>query len=78
MLHSPAGGQTVFEVAIYNKVVRALVKENQSHWHFDDQWADLQIRDVTARDEAEARKLVGEQYPADEGFVIDKLYPTSL
>ena len=57
MLHLPNAGQQVFEVSIYNRNVRTLVKENQSPHSIDDQWADIQVRDVIARDETEARRL---------------------
>lgn len=74
MLHQPPNGQKVFEVSIYNKEVRAMVKENRSHCFFDDQWADLQIRDIYANDEVEARVLIGERFPPDDGFVIERVY----
>ena len=78
MLHLPNVGQQVFEVSIYNKEVRSLVKENQSNHFFDDQWADLQIRDVVANDEVEARKLFTERFPPDDGFVIGEVALTDL
>ncbi|MBL6959132.1 MAG: hypothetical protein ISR52_09125 [Rhodospirillales bacterium] len=78
MLHLPSNGQKVFEVAIYNKVVRALVKENQSHTFFEDHWADVQLQDVHAKDEDEARDLVAERFPPADGFVIDHLNPTNF
>ena len=46
MIHQPNFGNTVYEVAIYNKDVRALVKENQSHSFYEDHWADEQHQDV--------------------------------
>ena len=48
MLQLPTNGQHIFEVSIYNKDVRTLVKENQSHKTYDDQWADNRIHDVVA------------------------------
>lgn len=78
MLHLPNAGQQVFEVSIYNREVRSLVKENQSHHYFDDQWADLQILDVVAHDAAEARKLFTERFPPDDGFVIGDVILTEL
>ena len=48
MLHLPDNGRHIYEVSIYNKEVRALVKENQSHSYFDDFWADIRIQDVIA------------------------------
>ena len=65
-------GQT-YLVAIYNKAVRALVKENQSHFFFDDQWADIHTQDVAAISEAEARSKMAARYPPEEGFVIESI-----
>jgi hypothetical protein len=71
MLYLPNTGFKVFEVAIYNKEVRSLVKQNQRHCYFDDHWADVQLRDVVARDEAEARALIAERFPPEDGFVVE-------
>ena len=73
MLRVPNDGYTAFDVAIYNKDVRALVKENRHHLFFDDQWADVHVQDVAARDEQEARSLIAERFPPEDGFVIDGL-----
>jgi len=77
MLQLPNAGQQVFEVSIYNKEVRFLVKENQSHIFYDDQWADVQVHDVAARDEKHARQLIAERYPPDDGFVIEAVTLTT-
>lgn len=74
LLTTPTNGHRVFEVAIYNKEVRALVKENQSHCFFDDYWADVQLRDVVAKTEEEARELIAVRFPPDDGFVIKDVY----
>ena len=74
MLHLPAKGKKVYEAVIYNKVVRALVKNNESHAFFNDQWADARTCDLAARDKGEARKIVKRQYPPEDGFVIQDLY----
>jgi hypothetical protein len=71
MLHYPVTGGKVFEVSIYNKDVRALVKENQSHGYFDDHWADLHVHNVVASDEIEARALIAERFPPTDGFVVE-------
>ena len=70
MMEMAINGQHVFEVSIYNKEVRAMVKENQHHHFFDDQWADIHIRNVTARDEGEAVSIITKRFPAEDGFVI--------
>jgi len=74
MIHQPNEGQQLFEVSIYNKEVRAMVKENRSHYFFDDQWADSQVRDIVAHNEKEARTLIAERFPPDDGFVIESVY----
>ena len=61
----------VYLVKFYNKVVRALVKENQSHSFFEDHWADLHTQDVVAADEAEARTKIAKRFPPEDGFVIE-------
>ena len=78
MLHRPLDGEYVYEISIYNKDVRSLVKENQSHNVFDDHWADTQLHDVVAIDETEARRMVIERYPPDDGFVIEAVSQTSV
>ncbi|MBT3306632.1 MAG: hypothetical protein HN377_09125 [Alphaproteobacteria bacterium] len=78
MLQLPTNGQRVFECSIYNKAVRSLVKENQSHEIFDDKWADDLIHDVVAVDEDDARRLISERYSPDDGFVINAVVQTDL
>ncbi|MDA0305390.1 MAG: hypothetical protein O3B76_03785 [Proteobacteria bacterium] len=78
MLQVPTAGTQIFEVTIYNKEVRSLVKENQSHLFYDDQWADVRVHDVLAEDEDQARALIAERFPPDDGFVIDTIIPTSM
>ncbi|MEO5335551.1 MAG: hypothetical protein H7841_01470 [Magnetospirillum sp. WYHS-4] len=70
MLSTPNEDTAVFEVAVYNREVRALVKENRSHNLFGDNWADLHVQGIAARNEAEARALVLQRYRPEEGFVI--------
>ena len=77
MLQQPKNGHQLFEVAIYNKEVRSLVKENQSHNFFDDHWADTQLHDVIARNEGEARELIAERFPPGDGFVIQDVHTTT-
>ena len=77
MRHPTKDGDKVFEVAIYNKDVRSLVKDNQSHTFFDDNWADAQVHDVVARDEDTAREMIAERFPPDDGFVIQWMDQTN-
>ncbi|MGH6660911.1 MAG: hypothetical protein ACREB6_05185 [Rhodospirillales bacterium] len=77
MLPRSTTNHRVFEVSIYNEEVRSQVRDNQSHLYFDDQWADVRVRDVIARDEAEARRLIAERFPPDDGFVITAVTPTA-
>ena len=78
MLHKPSDGENVYEISIYNKEVRSLVKENQSHKVFDDHWADTRLHDVVAIDEEEARRLADERYPESDGFVIESVNITDV
>jgi len=78
MLQVPTAGTQIFEVTIYNKEVRSLVKENQSHLFYDDQWADVRVHDVLAENEDQARALIAEHFPPDDGFVIGTIVPTSM
>lgn len=75
MERAPHNGDQVFEVSVYNKDVRSLVKDNQSHAFFDDQWADEKVQDVVAETADHARKVVKERFPPDEGFVIASVTP---
>ncbi len=67
----------VYLVKLYNKVVRALVKENQSHSLFEDHWADVHTHDVVAATEDEARRKIAQRFPPDDGFVIEQVMPTT-
>ena len=78
MLKDPMDGERVFEVSIYNKLVRSLVKENQSHDIFDDHWADLRIQNLIASDEHEARLMICERFPESDGFVIEAVKLTFI
>ena len=78
MLQDPMDGERVFEVSIYNKLVRSLVKKNQSHDVFDYQWADLRIQNLIAPDENEARRMICGRFPESDGFVIETVKVTSI
>ena len=73
MLQIPTNGHRVFEVSIYNKDVRAMVKENEHHHFYEDQWADVHVRNITARDENEALALISKRFPPDQGFVVQRV-----
>jgi hypothetical protein len=74
MLYRPEDGQQIFEVEIYNRDVRSLVKQNQSHSYFDDFWADVQVQSIIACNEVEARNLISSKFPSDAGFVIEDMH----
>ena len=78
MLQAPTQGQHVYEVSIYNREVRSLVKQNQSHLFFDDQWADKHIHDVVAMDEDRDRLLIVERFPPDDGFIIEDIVQSTI
>jgi len=65
----------VYLVTVYNKVVRAMVKDNRSHSFYSDLWANAHIQDVCAADEAEARQKMSLRFPEADGFVIEKIAP---
>ena len=73
MYQPPTEGREVFEVTVYNRKVREMVKRNESHWCFDDQWAQEHVQGVTAFNAEEARQEIERRYPPDEGFVIEKI-----
>ncbi len=60
-----------FEVAIFNQEVRRMVKEDEHHREFTDDWEDLHYIEIEANDEREARARMEVRYPAAKGFVID-------
>ena len=78
MLYKPCQGEQVYEISLYNRVVRSLVKENQSHELYNDHWADSQKHDVVARDEIEAMRMISERFDTDDGFVIEGVKVTTL
>jgi hypothetical protein len=73
MLQHSSDHIIAFEVFLYNRDVRAAVKENRSHDLFGDHWADVQIQDVMAESEDQARRLISDRYPPDQGFVVQQL-----
>jgi len=75
MLHLPNDGYKIYEVALYNEQVRALVDKKRQHDYFSKHWANIQVRDVVARDEAEARTLIAERFPVEDGFIVKGIQP---
>ena len=73
MLQHPTAIRKAFEVTIYNKHVRAAIKNNQSHEIYGDRWADPQKQNVMAPDEFQAMRLINLRYPSQEGFVVQEL-----
>ncbi|MCP5374461.1 MAG: hypothetical protein H6907_22220 [Hyphomicrobiales bacterium] len=73
MLYDTDSNRSKFEVSLFNKDVRALVKENRSHTFYEDRWADTQVHDISAEDEREARRLMAERFSPEEGFVIERV-----
>lgn len=78
MLHLESSDVQVFQVALYNRKVRALVRQHKRHSCFGDRWAEVQSRDVVARDEAEARVLIAQRFPPEDGFVVEQVAPAYL
>ncbi len=73
MLQHNANERAAYEVTLYHQDVRAAVQNNRHHAFFSDHWADFKFRVVMAKGETEARKLVTERYPPEEGFVVQEL-----
>ena len=63
----------VYLVTVYNKVVRAMVKDNRSHSFYSDLWADAHTQDVSAANEEEARDKMAQRFPEKDGFVIESV-----
>ncbi|MAV87051.1 MAG: hypothetical protein CMM67_02270 [Rhodospirillaceae bacterium] len=60
----------VFEVKLYNKHVRALLKENKSHDFYSDYWGNVRNQAILALDEAAALNIIDIKYPQSKGFVV--------
>ena len=78
MLNLPNNGYKVFEVQLYNEEVRALAQRRHRHSAFDRHWARPQVRDVVARNEAEAWLLISQRFPPEDGFVVERITPSGL
>lgn len=76
MLHIARDGHKIYEVAVYNEAVRDKNRKHEKHAYFDERWARPQTRNVVARNESEARQLIAERFPPEDGFVIQSVYPS--
>lgn len=70
MYEFPTNGRKAYQVGVYNKDVRALISENKAHQDIRDEWADVQLLDVLANDENEARDIICGRYPLEKGYVV--------
>jgi hypothetical protein len=73
MLNLPNNGYKIYEVKLYNEHVRAMAELKKRHNFFDRHWATAQVRDVVARNEAEAWALIAERFPPEDGFVVERI-----
>lgn len=73
MLHLRTDGNRVFSAAIYNRSVRECRGEKKKKGLIGEQWATIQLRDVVARDEREARRVIAERFPLELGFVVEAI-----
>ncbi|WP_135077579.1 hypothetical protein [Terasakiella sp. SH-1] len=64
----------LFEVEIYNELVKQAV-QNDEPAEYSDDWADIRFIEVSARDEMDARRKILTKYPKDRGFIIRSISP---
>ncbi|PHS78833.1 MAG: hypothetical protein COB59_05075 [Rhodospirillaceae bacterium] len=62
-----------YEITIYNKTVRELVHDGESHKRYTDDWADSHYIEFEANSEAEAVEKCGRKYPGHDGFIIEQV-----
>jgi hypothetical protein len=62
-----------FEAGVYNKIVRALMVDDEQHEYLEDAWADINYLEVRGRDEEEAMSRLRRRYPESQGFVITEI-----
>ncbi len=67
----------LFEITIYNNLVRENVVAGEHDSRFRDFWADFQYIKIGAADEEEARALIEDMHPSVQGFVIDDIRKVS-
>jgi len=66
-----------FQVGIYNKHIRARIRNGDPVEERMETWEDINYFDVTANSETQARTLMQTQYKESQGFVIESVdkYP---
>ena len=65
-----------FEIGVYNKEVRDLVGNGQSHADLSDNWADIHFIEIKARDRSHALTKLRVRYPENRGYVISEILET--
>jgi len=68
----------VFEVKLYNKHVRALLKENKTHDFYSDYWGDVRNHAILASNESAALNIINKKYPQSKGFVVQEFFESIL
>ncbi|MBT3557718.1 MAG: hypothetical protein HN644_01855 [Rhodospirillales bacterium] len=63
----------LYEVTIYNEVVKERLAEGKRHSRLDDEWADMHYIEIAANDEAGARERIERRHPKHQGFVITEV-----
>ncbi len=59
----------MYEVAIYNDLVKQAVVSGEKTAYSDD-WAETHYIEISARDESDARRKILAKYPKERGFII--------
>ena len=61
----------LFEIIIYNQLVRKKVEAGEHHNRYRDFWADFQYIEIGADNEEQARAQAEVMHPSVQGFIID-------
>ena len=66
-----------YQVGIYNKHIRARVRQGDPVPEGQETWEETNYFDITANSESHARELMKTQYKESQGFVIESVdkYP---
>lgn len=66
-----------YQVAIYNKHIRARIRQGDPVEENMAFWEEVNYFDITANSESQARNLMESQYKESQGFVIESVdkYP---